>query len=83
MRKVWAKKNLKKRMGVLLKDFGEVQPICNDCGVALCWSVDEFEYLQWKDFWDNWTCKDCNINYKEAFKNYKLTHKPFDWIDKN
>jgi len=46
-------------MGVIVKPYGEVQPICNDCGIALCWSLDEFEYLERKDFWDNWKCEHC------------------------
>lgn len=50
-----------------------------DCGVALCWSIDENEYLKWKGFWDEWKCRDCNKNYKGAFEEYKLKHKPFEW----
>lgn len=66
-------------MGIQLKEFGEAQPICNECGVALCWSIDEIEYLKWKGFWDEWRCRDCNENYKGAFEEYKLKHKPFEW----
>jgi hypothetical protein len=67
-------------MGVNLKniDFGEVQPQCSDCGVALCWSIDEIEYLKYKSFWDKWCCRDCNPNYMGAYEKYKIEHKPFE-----
>lgn len=69
-------------MGVNLKNLklGEVQPQCNDCGVGLCWSIDEIEYYEWKGFWDNWTCEKCNPNYKGAFYRYQQEHKPFEWL---
>jgi len=72
-------------MGVNLKniELGEVQPQCSECGICLCWSIDEMEYLQWKGFWDDWTCRDCNPNYKGAYEKYQLTHKPFEWFDVN
>jgi len=67
-------------MGVSLKnlEFGEVQPICSDCGVALCWSVDSIEYLQWKGFWDDWTCRTCNPDYLGAYQTYQSQNKPFN-----
>jgi len=58
-------------MGVSIKDFGEVQPRCNSCGVALCWSIDSEEYLDNKSFWDAWKCRDCNPDYEGAYKKYK------------
>ena len=39
---------------------GGVTPICNDCGVSLCWDISEEEYEQSADFWDDWICQDCN-----------------------
>lgn len=39
---------------------GGVTPICNECGVALCWDISNEEYDHEKSFWDNWKCKDCN-----------------------
>jgi hypothetical protein len=35
-------------------------PICNACGVTLCWDIWEGEYEEAKFFWDNWLCQDCN-----------------------
>ena len=58
-------------MGVIIKDFGEVQPICNECGVCLCWSIDSDEYSTYKKFWDNWKCKECNPNYKNSYTIFK------------
>ena len=39
-------------MGIIEKDGREFQPICDDCGIALCWSISEREYLiikEWED----------------------------------
>lgn len=60
-------------MGVNLKniDLGEVQPICSTCGVGLCWSIDVEEFIEWEGFWVDWTCSDCNPNYKGAYELYK------------
>lgn len=43
---------------------GGLTPICNTCGVLLCWDISEEEYLDFKKFWDNWVCEDCNPYYK-------------------
>ena len=39
---------------------GGVTPVCNGCGVALCWDISEGEYAQDRAFWDAWRCKECN-----------------------
>ena len=39
---------------------GGLTPICNECGVSLCWDISEFEYEKDSDFWDSWICRDCN-----------------------
>ncbi len=66
-------------MGVSLVNlkYQEVQPMCSDCGVALCWCIGDLEYYEWKGFWDDWTCRSCNPNYKGAYEKYKLNNKPF------
>lgn len=48
-------------MGVIPSNFDSeaFTPICNSCGVCLCWDIHETEYLEAKIFWDLWTCKDC------------------------
>ena len=46
-------------MGVQLSPLG-YQPICNECGIALCWDISEIEYSEAEDFWDNWKCLTCN-----------------------
>jgi hypothetical protein len=60
-------------MGVIPDKFdpGCLKPICNDCGVALCWDVSIYEYEEAEKFWDNWRCKDCNPNYRGALKRFK------------
>lgn len=55
-------------MGVMLKHStleGGVTPICNDCGVTLCWDISEEEYYQRKLFWDRWRCRECNPEYRD------------------
>jgi hypothetical protein len=37
-----------------------VTPICNDCGVFLCWDLSESEAEEAREFWDAWICRDCN-----------------------
>lgn len=39
---------------------GAVTPICNTCGIALCWDIAEEEYEESRPFWDGWICRDCN-----------------------
>lgn len=39
---------------------GGLTPICEDCGVCLCWDISEEEYLRNKAFWDAWCCEECN-----------------------
>jgi hypothetical protein len=38
---------------------GGYTPICNQCGIHLCWDISEDEYQQRPVFWDNWECRDC------------------------
>lgn len=35
-------------------------PICNDCGVSLCWDISTEEYEENPAFWDSWICRVCN-----------------------
>ncbi len=39
---------------------GAVTPICEGCGIALCWDISKEEYAEDKSFWDAWCCRDCN-----------------------
>jgi len=60
-------------MGVIKEDeFGYIYytPICEDCGIQLCWSIEEEVYNQQSEFWNQWKCKDCNPNYSGALKNF-------------
>jgi len=61
-------------MGVVITNStipGSITPMCNDCGIALCWDVENSEYEEYKEFWDNWTCRDCNPNYSGAYERFK------------
>lgn len=62
-------------MGVTINNStlsGSYTPICNSCGVCLCWDISEYEYLEYKEFWDNWKCRDCNPKAKGSYNNYKI-----------
>ena len=39
---------------------GAVTPICNECGVSLCWDISVEEYQEYDEFWEDWICQDCN-----------------------
>lgn len=39
---------------------GALTPVCNMCGVSLCWDIGEQQYHEEKQFWDEWVCRDCN-----------------------
>jgi hypothetical protein len=40
--------------------LGCLTPICSECGVSLCWDIDESEYRADEHFWDAWICQTCN-----------------------
>ena len=48
---------------------GGYTPMCNDCGIALCWDISDYEYEEKKEFWDEWRCKECYPHYKEELNN--------------
>lgn len=50
---------------------GGVTPICNDCGVALCWDISKEEYIECEEFWDEWICRDCNNGEPMSLKEFK------------
>lgn len=51
------------------------QPICSDCGIALCWELSLEEYIRCQEFWDKWTCSECNPNYQGALARWLSNHK--------
>ena len=67
-------------MGINMKEGGECQPICDCCGVSLCWSISDVDYLEYKGFWDVWKCRDCNPSYSGALEEYKKHNEPFKEI---
>lgn len=52
---------------------GGFTPICNSCGVTLCWDISLEEYNERPDFWEAWLCKEC-IEY---YKNQQDVHDVF------
>lgn len=51
--------------------IGCVTPICDDCGVSLCWDLSDEEYSEAKGFWDEWTCRDCNDGESLSLKSWQ------------
>jgi hypothetical protein len=39
---------------------GGLTPICNDCGIMLCWDISDEEYQEAMAFWEAWICQECN-----------------------
>ena len=50
---------------------GAVTPICNSCGICLCYDISDSEYEENKTFWDNWQCGDCDPSAKGSFLRYR------------
>lgn len=48
-----------------------ITPICNDCGIVLCYDISLEDYSDSKEFWDNWICKECNSGNALSLKKYK------------
>ena len=59
-------------MGVVESDLGYT-PVCNNCGVHLCWDISDFDYDEAEAFWDAWMCEKCNGS--------RMSRK--EWIIKN
>lgn len=53
---------------------GGVTPICNECGISLCWDISNEDFERAKAFWDAWICVDCNGGVPLSLK---------DWEQKN
>lgn len=49
---------------------GGLTPVCNTCGIHLCWAIGEHEYEEQKGFWDTWRCESCNLYAKGARKRW-------------
>lgn len=62
----------------LLKVVDGYQPICNDCGIALCFSISEEEYKRTKGFWENWKCVYCDKHAIGSFARWLESHKNDD-----
>jgi hypothetical protein len=52
---------------------GAVTPICNLCGVSLCWDISEGDYARAKPFWDGWVCQDCNGGKPLSLKHWRAS----------
>lgn len=57
--------------------FGGVTPVCNQCGVHLCWDISKEEYVACKRFWDNWICQECNGGNAVSLQHWRTQHPTF------
>lgn len=46
-------------------------PICNECGIHLCYDISIQEYNQDKNFWDDWRCDICNPHARGSYLEYR------------
>jgi hypothetical protein len=57
-------------MAVLESVLGGFTPLCNECGISICWDISPEEYEAAKAFWDDYCCKTCNPDYKGALQRF-------------
>jgi hypothetical protein len=57
---------------------GGLTPICESCGVSLCWDIEEGEALENEEFWNQWKCQDCNGGERMSLVKWKLQQKSED-----
>jgi len=50
---------------------GGLTPICNECGIALCWDISDEDYEEAKEFWEAWKCEKCNGGVAMSLKAWK------------
>lgn len=50
---------------------GAVTPICNECGIFLCWDIDVEEAYRNKAFWDSWVCQECNGGVRMSLQKWE------------
>lgn len=50
-------------MGIIPGCLGGWSPICSSCMISLCWEIDPIEYMENRQFWDDWECRECNPEY--------------------
>lgn len=53
---------------------GALTPICETCGVSLCWDIEENEAIADEDFWNQWKCQDCNRGHRMSLEQWRLQH---------
>lgn len=46
---------------------GDYTPICNQCGIALCYDISQEDYDKYQAFWDQWCCPECGGNGEGSF----------------
>lgn len=68
-------------MGILERDDGW-QPICNDCGLSLCFVITLQEYDQTKTFWEQWRCVYCDKDAIGSFARWLATHDANNEVNK-
>lgn len=47
---------------------GGQTPICNDCGILLCWDLDDETATAQAAFWNAWRCETCDPHARGSRK---------------
>jgi len=50
---------------------GAQTPICNDCGISLCWDIPDEEAKRDAAFWGKWVCQECNGGEPMSLKQWQ------------
>jgi hypothetical protein len=50
---------------------GALTPICNECGISLCWDISDEEYAEAQPFWNDWICQECNGGTRMSLQDWK------------
>lgn len=50
------------------------QPVCGECGLALCFALTPQAYERTKGFWDVWRCQGCDPHVIGSFARWLESH---------
>jgi hypothetical protein len=63
-------------MGVLFNDcLGGYTPVCNSCGIYLCWDISEQEYSERQEYWESWMCEKCYPKARGSWLNARIEQR--------
>jgi hypothetical protein len=54
---------------------GGMTPICNSCGICLCWDISKQDAARDAAFWEAWVCQDCNGGVRLSLPDWRLNNQ--------